>query len=325
MPEPSAPQGRPVRVGRTPRRERGWLRAAGLFFVAYMVPIAQAPVLIAVLFLELALVLGTRKSRTLLAVGLALVFVLPWSAWDGMSYLERAWGLMLGAWFAGLTVWRPTERFTTRALGAVGGAAASVAVFVAVRPNAWGILEQAVVGRLSAGATATYELLQTMEGGKSIPQAYVAAMDGMMHTMQTVFPAMLALGSFAAMGVAWWLYERVARDDDSGLGPLRDFRFNDHLVWIFVGGLVLTVAHVAAQWGVVLGRVGSNALVFMGVLYALRGVAVVLFLSSGAAFGWVVLLGLLAALIYPPIVLAGATVIGLGDTWLDIRSRVPST
>ncbi len=314
-----------MRVGGAPRPDRTWLRALGLFFVAYLVPITQAPVVIAVLFVELALVLGTRRSTTLLAIGLAVLLVLPWSPWDSMSYIERAWALMLGAWFAGLTLWRPAERFTTRALGAVGGAAASVAVFVAARPNAWGIVEQAVIERLSVGASATYDLLRTMEGGKAIPQAYIAAMDGMMRTMQAVFPAMLALASFAAMGVAWWLYRRIARDDHEGLGPLRDFRFNDHLVWIFVGGLVLLVAQVAAHWGVVLGRVGSNALLFMGVLYALRGVAVVLFLSSGSAMGWVVLLGVLVALIYPPAVLAGATVIGLGDTWLDIRSRVPST
>ncbi len=295
---------------------RTWIRAAGLFLIAYLVPVAEAPVLIAVLFLELAFVLGVRKPAVLLTVALALLVVLPWSPWDGMSYLERAWALLVGAWFAGITVWRPAERFMTRALGAVAGAAAAVGAFVAVRPNAWGIVEQAVIDRMSAGVSATFDVLRGMGGGQTVPKEFITMLDGMMHFFQVVFPAMLALASLAALGVAWWLYGRLARDDDQAVGPLRDFRFNDHLVWVFVGGLVLLVA----QWGGVLGRVGSNAVVFMGALYALRGVAVILFMSGGLSLGWAFLLILGIWLVFP-VLLAGLAIIGLGDTWLDIRSR----
>lgn len=295
---------------------RGWLRAMGLFMVAYLVPVAEAPTLIAVLFLELALVFGVRRLTTLLAAGLAIFLVLPWSAWDGMSYLECSWALILGGWFAGLTLRSPGERFVTRALGAVAGAAGTVAILVAARPNAWGIVQQTVVGRLSTGVTAALDTLRALRGGQATPSAYVTMLDSMVHTLQTVFPAVLGLASLAALGVAWWLYRRLAQDDDDAVGPLRDFRFNDHLVWIFVGGLVLLVP----SWGGVLGRVGSNAVVFMGALYALRGVAVILFMSGGLSLVGVFLLALGILFVFPVLV-AGAAIIGLGDTWLDIRTK----
>ena len=71
----------------------------------------------------------------------------------------------------------------------------------------------------------------------------------------------------------------------------------------------------------VLARVGSNALVFMAALYMLRGAAVFVFVSGGMSlFGYVtVLVGLIVA---APVLMGMAVLIGVGDTWLDLRSRV---
>ncbi len=297
---------------------RGWLRAAALFAVAYVVPVAQGPVIIAVIFIELALALGVRRAPALAGALLALLIVLPWMPWDSMSYIERAWALVLGAWFVALVVWRPAVRFVSRALAAVTGAAATVAVFLLARPNGWGSLQQAVSQRMSRGAVATIDALQALQGGQAVSRTYVATLDQVVHGLQVVFPAVLGLASLAALGVAWWLYNWLARSDEHGVGPLRDFRFNDHLVWIFVAGLVLLLS----GWGGgSIGRVGSNAVVFMGALYALRGLAVVVFFMSGglSLIGFVLLA--LGLLFVAPVLVAGAAIIGLGDTWLDIRSR----
>ncbi len=65
---------------------------------------------------------------------------------------------------------------------------------------------------------------------------------------------------------------------------------------------------------------GTNALVFMGALYALRGAAVVVFLYGGLnLLGMIVFL--FGLLFVAPIVIMAAMVIGIGDTWLDLRSR----
>jgi hypothetical protein len=142
-------------------------------------------------------------------------------------------------------------------------------------------------------------------------------MQQLADTQASVFPALVALASVAALGVAWWIRTRLVGEGDQGIGPLRDFRFNDHLVWLFIAGLLL----IFAQWGDALVRLGSNALVFMAALYMLRGAAVFVFLSGGMSlFGYVtVLVGLIVA---APVLMGMAVLIGVGDTWLDLRSRV---
>jgi hypothetical protein len=130
-----------------------------------------------------------------------------------------------------------------------------------------------------------------------------------------VFPALLALESIAALGVAWWARARLLGDRDRGLSPLRDFRFNDHLVWVLVLGLLLLVLQSGGA-----ARLGSNALVLMGALYALRGAAVFVFVSGGMSLFGYVAFALLLVLV-PPVTLGTAALIGIGDTWLDLRSR----
>jgi hypothetical protein len=111
----------------------------------------------------------------------------------------------------------------------------------------------------------------------------------------------------------------VSRRPGEALGPLREFRFNDQLVWVFVLGLAAFLAFPG-----ILDRVGINAVVFMGALYALRGAAVLLFLKGGLSFlgGLFVFLGFL---VMAPYMIVGAAFVGLGDTWFDIRARRAST
>ena len=64
-----------------------------------------------------------------------------------------------------------------------------------------------------------------------------------------------------------------------------------------------------------------NAVMFMAALYALRGVGVFLFLSKGASSFFMIVFGTLAAIFLYPLILGAAILIGLGDTWLDVRGR----
>jgi hypothetical protein len=127
------------------------------------------------------------------------------------------------------------------------------------------------------------------------------------------------LASLSALGLSWWLYHEVSRRPGEAVGPVREFRFNDQLVWVFVLGLTAVLASSGF-----LDRVGINAVVFMGALYALRGAAVLLFLKGGLSFlgGLFVFLGFL---LMAPYMIVGAAFVGLGDTWFDIRARRAST
>ena len=62
----------------------------------------------------------------------------------------------------------------------------------------------------------------------------------------------------------------------------------------------------------------------MGALYVLRGAGVILFVNGGmSALGAVVFA--FAVLFLAPIVIATMLVVGVGDTWLDLRTRMRKT
>lgn len=298
------------------KESRSWPRVLALLVVALFGSVAQPTLLIGVPYLALAFVLGVRRG-IVLAVGMvALLIAFVSLPVEGGRYLDLAWALLLGGCFAALTVRRPQSAFSDRALGAVAGAAGLTALMLGVRRGAWGAVQWVVQDRMTQGAAAFMEGLRMMRGGRGVPQALVSTLYDVVDKQILVFPAMLGLASFAALGVAWWVYVRLTTDSDGALRPLRSFRFNDHLVWVLIGGVVLLVLRADG-----LTRVGANAVVFMGGLYAVRGAAVVLFLTGGlSVFGYILLV--VGALLLPPLVPGLAAVIGIGDTWLDVRKRV---
>lgn len=303
-------------VKTTPAPGRGWPRAAALFGIMLATSVVQPSVLLGVPFLALVLTMGARKASLLAASFLAVLVVTTGGPRDGVWYVERGWALLAGGCFAALTLRRPGTSFSGRALTAVGGATAGVAIFCLVRAGTWAPIRWAIQARLSSAADTALQAWRTMSGGDALPPSLVSAIYQTVEAQSAVFPALLGIASMAGLGVAWWLYVRLSSGDDQGLRPLREFRFNDHLVWLFIGGLVLLLL----RWGGALAGVGVNTVVFMGALYALRGAAVIMFLSGGlSVFGYVlVALGLVFV---PPLVLTGAMVVGIGDTWLDVRSR----
>jgi hypothetical protein len=294
---------------------RGWPRAAGLLGIVLATSIVHPGVLIAVPLLALLGAHGLRGTGVVTAALLATL-ILATGARDGVWYAERAWSVLLGGGFLALTMMVPGWRMSSRALGAVAGAAAAAAAVLAVRTDAWGALDAAISGGVRASVDQTLASIATMSGAPASP-AMVSAFHQVAETQASVFPAMIGIASMAALGVAWWIRTRLVGEGDQGLAPLRDFRFNDHLVWLLIGGLLL----MFAQWGDALARVGSNALVFMAALYMLRGAAVFVFISGGLSlFGYVtVLVGLVVA---APVLMGMAVLVGVGDTWLDLRSRV---
>jgi len=296
----------------------GWPSAAGLFVVVLLTSVFASPgVLIGV---PLLLLLAARGFGTVLGGAVAGLVVLIVAGGrggmeDGLWYAERGWAIVLGGVFTALTLLRPKWRLTARALAATAATAAFVGGVVAIRGGAWARLD-AAVGRLVQGELdVTVQALTALGGSGTVTQDTLAIMQDLASVRVAVFPALLALESIAALCVAWWARGRLLGDRERGLSPLRDFRFNDHLVWVLVLGLLLLVVQSGAA-----ARVGSNALVLMGALYALRGAAVFLFVSGGMSFVWYVVFALLLVLV-PPVMLGTAALIGIGDTWLDLRSR----
>ena len=295
---------------------RTWPRVAALFLVVMMFSVAEPAVLVGLPYVMLVAAFPARRLAALLAAGLALFFILAPGVREGAWFAERAWAILIGGWFVALTFRWPESRFSARALGSVVGSVAVTALWVAVRPGSWNVLDWLVSEKIRRGMATALQAITLMQGEAGVSTALVTTVYQAADAQASVFPAMLGLASMAALAVAWWFYVRLAHQDSDGLGPAREFRFNDHLIWLLISGLLLWVLGFGPGWS----RAGSNAVVFMGALYALRGAAVVLFFYGGlSALGAV--LFVLSLILMGPVIVGGAVMIGLGDTWLDLRTR----
>ena len=131
----------------------------------------------------------------------------------------------------------------------------------------------------------------------------------------------MSLASVAALSLGWFLVHK-SRAGDRELTAVRHFRFSDHLVWVLIAGLALVVFPA----GALADRIGQNAALFMGALYLLRGIAILIWMAAASvSSAWAALgLSALAVLLYP-VVAGTALVLGLTDTWVDVRHRLAST
>ena len=295
--------------------ERTWPRAAGLWFITLILSLStSAGVLVAFPFLALTMVLGLRRLPAAVAAIFAVFVAVGAPTRGGVWYFERGWAVVLAGWFVVLTMRWPQSRFFPRAFAAVAATTALVGLLLMVRPGSWAIVDWLITEGLMRSVSVIAQGLILSD-----PEAYSTA--GLNTAYEWTaqfgrfFPALLGLSSLSGLAVAWWAYVRLSAGSGLGLGPLRDFRFNDHLVWLLLVGLALLVFGAGEGWT----SGGGNAVVFMGGLYAMRGAAVLLFLSGGVT-GLGFLFLLVGMLFLWPVLIPGALLLGVGDTWLDLRS-----
>ncbi len=298
------------------RREgRTWPRAIALLVVTMTTSVLQPSVLLAVFFLLFFLVSPARSLQLYVAAALAVIVTASGPA-DGLWYVERGWAVLLGGWFAALAMTKPEWRFSSTALTAVLAAGATSAVLIALG-GGWDALDWGVSDRVLGGIATFLDAAQVLRDGEALSPAMVTGFYEAAEAQIAVFPALTGIGSMAALGVAWWAYRGLAGEGSPTLGPVAQYRFNDHFVWVFIAGLFLLLT----RWSEPLFRVGSNAVVFMGALYTLRGAGVVLFVSGGFSwFGYA--MTVMGMIVMTPVVVGAALVIGLGDTWLNVRDRI---
>jgi hypothetical protein len=175
------------------------------------------------------------------------------------------------------------------------------------------------------------DVVQVMPQVGSLPEAFQQQLPQVAQTGVGLFPSLLLLESLVALALAWATFHRLSRTRlGAPLGPLKDFRFNDQLVWGLIAGLAIVFVPALDF----LGGTGRNLLVFFGALYAIRGFGVLSwFLAPGAlaaalfvgfAMLWWPVLNAVAVLGFVFLALA-AFGLGLGDTWADWRRRARPT
>ena len=84
--------------------------------------------------------------------------------------------------------------------------------------------------------------------------------------------------------------------------------------------MVTAVVLLVLPLGEIATRAGANLAVFMGALYALRGVAV-LFAFVRMPGPIILASGVVIGLLLFPMLFPSAVVLGLADTWMDLRTR----
>jgi hypothetical protein len=277
-----------------------------------------------IVFVPFALLLLAFRTEDWLSVAMAAVILglgFAASRPGGMEwYVPRAWSLIAGGAFVVVSAARSRNGLVGRSLGAIALALGIVALIGMARPGILQGVNWWMTAEIRHAAVVAGSILEQIQGGADpeVRRQLDVAVQRWVGFQQDVYPAMLSLATVAAFGVAWFGFERISGRLGSP-GPVREFRFSDHLIWLFIGGLCLLVLPL----GGLAFRVGENATLLMGGLYLFRGAAILLWIGAGAATSvWSGVLLSLAALLLYPVVLGTALVLGLSDTWIDLRARL---
>jgi hypothetical protein len=300
------------------------------FFLLF--PVHRTQVLFAPVLAAAALV-GWRAGGRLALAGLwtaaaAWILWMPGEGSVAFTMLLRGWGLLLAASFGGVLLSGWGERFLDRALLAIGVALLLGTLTLAVGGGigeARVVLENELVRRseLAQAAWSAFtgrpqwqdmlsERADIVELTRQVERQFVV----LPQVARLLAPALLAIQSLVVLALTWAIYHRFGRARlGPPLAPLRELRFHDAFVWGVIAGLLVIALQLEGVWWFL----GLNALAVSVVLYALRGIGVLLwFLSPGR---WSLVLWTIVLVLFLQIVGVMAFVIGLGDTWLDWRRR----
>lgn len=299
-------------------------------------PVREPLMMVVPILATLALLAWWLGGRLPLALALIVLAAYALTKWPFVALarvpptvefqsLVKGWAILVAATFGLVGLLAPRRPFFPRAMATIGIALTIGVIMLALAGTSGVQLVDAVDReygrRLNALLTsAVFEAWATAMSAD--PQAaagtdqIVSAMRMMVHPAARLLPAFLALETLAVLTAAYALFHRLSRVRVGPvLGPLSEFRFGDQFVWGIIVGLVTTLFPSLAN----LRTFGVNLLVFFGVLYALRGIGVVAWYFSPGP----ILLTLIVFVSFfaTPLVGALALALGLGDTWLDWRSR----
>ena len=339
--------------------ERGWGKlfiALAAFLIlpkipqfAAILPVEQTMLLFVPALAACALVgwwAGGRLWMAVAWIALAVLVTTRPEVADPFYNLARGWSLLLAGAFGLVCLFSVRRPLFARALLALGVTLVLAAVMSLLGPVTTSQASHAVAEEF---AHRNHEFLTTLDSMikahpqdwqdlttkvpsfGQLPEQTSQALTAMSSAGVMVFPALLALESLAALALAWATYHRFSRTRlGAPLRPLREFRFNDQLVWGLIVGLTIMLLPTLTS----VSGVGKNLLVFFGALYALRGLGVLSWFMAPGSLG--VTLGVGFVTLAIPIInffvalgfiMLGiaALALGLGDTWADWRSRARPT
>lgn len=332
----------------TTERKRGSWRQLAFALAAFLllplipivrsiVPIEQTLLLIVPAVAVCALLgwkLGGKAALAFIWLLLAVWMLAQHAGPAGTPYdmMARGWVMLLVASFGAVSLWSAATPFFVRALAAIGLAVGVAFGIALASPGGVDRVKHAVGDELTRRSGESIEALHQLSASPTwigwaekspsldeVAERSESQLRAVPEHAANLLPALLALQSLAALAIAWALYHRLSPIEvGPQLGPLREFRFNDQLVWGLAVGATLCLLPSFVEGK----NAGLNLLLFFGALYLARGLGVMAWMSRGKVLLIVVIL---MAFLAPPILGALAIALGLGDTWLDWRRRVRTT
>ncbi len=331
-------------VAAAQRPKRSWgLLALGLISFLFIlpsfrlfVPIEQTSLLLVPVIAVCAVIgwLGGAKPLITLAwVILAAWLLLVPVASGGAAYdhMARGWALLLAGSFGLVSLWNSATPFFVRALGALGLAVGTGFLLAISSPGGVDRFQRVSASEFTRRSGEMMTDFHALTGTKEWKEreatsAWFADVSDFADRMfaevpsrsAILLPALIALESLAALALGWALYHRLSPSAiGPRLSPLREFRFNDQLIWGIAVGATLLLMPPFQE-----GKVaGLNLLLFFGAIFFIRGMGVLAWMAHGRQL---LLVTLIISVFIPPLIFlfAGAALsLGLGDTWLDWRGR----
>lgn len=148
--------------------------------------------------------------------------------------------------------------------------------------------------------------------------ALPAGLSANVQAMGDLYPGILVITALVGGWLAWGWYHRIAaRPIGAPPRPLSALRFSDQLVWALIGALALTLSKVSGT----IELVASNLLFVLGALYWARGLAITRYVMARLPAPPLFKVAVTALLVLP-LAFGGWLLIGVADTWLDIRRRL---
>ncbi len=300
------------------------------------IPISETMVLLMASLAICAIVGWWKGGNAIFAI--LWVGLTAWMGWtsyglhqNSYTVLAAGWILLLVTTFGIVSLTVPKLPFFNRSLSTLGIAMGIATMIMVAKPNGVDHVRYAMEREFERrteqtlnwfhGVTSSYEWRQAVKDRPALDnmaKESAAQLAEIPRRAASLIPFLIAIESLLALTLAWALYHRLT---DAPIGPafgaIKDFRFNDQLVWgLAVGATIFFLEPF--QDG---KTIGLNLLLFFGAIYLLRGVGVLAWAARGRgiAIGLVILTA-----IVPLLVCALALGVGVGDTWMDWRKRVQS-
>ncbi|MGI9090052.1 MAG: DUF2232 domain-containing protein [Gemmatimonadaceae bacterium] len=301
-----------------------------------VIPVAQTWILFTAALAVCAALGWWNGGRIMAAAAAVLVAVAAaltplWLAGTAYGGLVYGWTLLVCAAFGVASLLTPREGFFVRALSAVGMAVVGSFVMASITPGGTSNVRAVMLSEYGRRTDSTIGWFNHVtaspdwrKAAEKNPQLDAMAVSNEVDLRRLpdqaarLLPALVVLESLAALALAWVVYNRLSRTAAGPeLGSLRDFRFNDQLIWGLAVGATIFFLPVFQD-----GKsAGLNLLVFFGALYLLRGVGVLSCVTRGK---WVGTLLIILTIFAPTLLGALALGVGVGDTWMDWRTRAQS-